>query len=91
MMDQKFQDDDKSSPETIDGDERPVYKTGVDKLAFGDGPVQGFYDPPHERVDRKKNDSLEYTYTIKYHYDIFITSLEFKIKVLSVTRGLIIF
>ena len=90
-MDQKFQDDDKSSPETIDGDERPVYKTGVDKLAFGDGPVHRFYDPPHERVDRKKNDSLEYTYTIKYHYDIFITSLEFKIKVLSVTRGLIIF
>jgi hypothetical protein len=28
-MDQKFQTDDKSSPETIDGKERPVQKTGV--------------------------------------------------------------
>ena len=27
-----------------------------------------FYDPPRERVDSKKNNSLEYTYIIKYHY-----------------------
>jgi len=81
-MDQKFQDDNKSGPETVDGNERPVYKTGVDKFAFGDGPVHDFYDPPHERVDRKKNYSLGYVYIIKYHYDIFITSLEFNIKVL---------
>ena len=90
-MDQKFQDDNKSGPETVDGNEGPVYKTGVDKLAFGDGPVHGFYNPPHERVDSEKNNDLEYTYTIKYHYDIFISSLNFYIKVLSGIRGLIIF
>jgi hypothetical protein len=87
-MNQKFQDYNKSGPETVDGNERPVYKTGVDKLVFGDGPVHGFYDPPHERVDSEKNDSLEYTYTIKYHYDIFITCLKFNIKVLSGTQNL---
>jgi hypothetical protein len=36
-------------------------------LALSYRSVNYFYNPPHERVDRKEDNYVEYYYIIKYH------------------------
>ena len=77
-MNETFQADNKGGAKSIDGNKRPVQKTGVDKLALRYRTVNDLDNPPYESVDCEKDDSLGYAYIAKYHC-IYLSNLKVSI------------
>lgn len=63
-MEKILKDDGKSRAYAVDGNERPVQKSRIDKLPLDYWTVNNLYDPSQEGVDREKRHIIKYAYAV---------------------------
>lgn len=66
-MEKILKNKDKSRAYAVNGNERPVQKTGIDKLPLSDGTVNNLDDPSHKGVDREKRQIEKYVCAVIWH------------------------
>jgi len=52
------------SAQAVNGNERAIQESGIDKFALGDGAVNYLQHPAHEAINRKKDDVIKETESI---------------------------
>ncbi len=72
-MEKILKNKDKSRAYAVNGNERPVQKTGIDKLPLSEGTINNLDDPSHKRVDREKCQIKKYAcafiwYALAHHH-----------------------